>query len=140
MFHRRYSNCRPQISAGYNRIIYQTENTSFLERLSCILHSFAKGYQVLLRILNERLLLIATPNNLRCATYNLKDIAIYHHGWFKPYFVLSERYSTYFPTFVTVKRKLTLPGPVLYAVHYFLNIGSLPINQSTNQSINLYSS
>ena len=48
MFHRRYSNCRPQNSARYNRIICQTvENMSFLERLrlSCILHAFAKGYQ-----------------------------------------------------------------------------------------------
>ena len=48
MLHRRYSNCRPQNSARYNRIICQTvENMSFLERLrlSCILHAFAKGYQ-----------------------------------------------------------------------------------------------
>ena len=48
MFHRRYSNCRPQNSLRYNRIICQTvENMSFLERLrlSCILHAFAKGYQ-----------------------------------------------------------------------------------------------
>ena len=47
MFHRRYSNCRPQNSARCNRIICQTvEKTSFLERLPCILHAFAKGYQV----------------------------------------------------------------------------------------------
>ena len=46
MFHRRYSNCRPLNSARYNRIICQTvENTSFFERLSCILHALAKGYQ-----------------------------------------------------------------------------------------------
>ena len=46
MSHRRYSNCRPLSSARYNRIICQTvENTSFLERLSCILHALAKGYQ-----------------------------------------------------------------------------------------------
>ena len=46
MFHRRYSNCRPQNSTRYNRIICQTvENTSFLERLSCILQARAKGYQ-----------------------------------------------------------------------------------------------
>ena len=38
MFHRRYSNCRPLNSARYNRIICQTvENTSFFERLSCII-------------------------------------------------------------------------------------------------------
>ena len=38
MFHRRYSNCRPQNSARYNRIICQTvENVSSLERLSCVL-------------------------------------------------------------------------------------------------------
>ena len=44
MFHHHYSNCRPQNSGWYNRIICQTvENTSFLERLSCILHAFAKG-------------------------------------------------------------------------------------------------
>ena len=46
MFHRRYSNCRPLNSARYNRIICQrVENTSFFERLSCILHALAKGYQ-----------------------------------------------------------------------------------------------
>ena len=46
MFHLRYSNCRPLNSARYNRIICQTvENTSFFERLSCILHALAKGYQ-----------------------------------------------------------------------------------------------
>ena len=46
MFHHRYSNCRPQNSARYNRIIRQTaENTSFLERLLRILQAFAKGYQ-----------------------------------------------------------------------------------------------
>ena len=46
MFHRRYSNCRPLYSARYNRIICQrVENTSFFERLSCILHALAKGYQ-----------------------------------------------------------------------------------------------
>ena len=46
MFHRRYSNCRPENSAPYNPIICQTvENTSFLERLSYILHAFAKDYQ-----------------------------------------------------------------------------------------------
>ena len=46
MFHRRYSNCRPQNSAPYNRIIFQTvENTSFLLRLSYILYAFANGYQ-----------------------------------------------------------------------------------------------
>ena len=46
MFHRRYSNCRPQNSARYNSIICQTvENMSFLERLSWVLHAFAKGYQ-----------------------------------------------------------------------------------------------
>ena len=46
MFHRRYSNCRPLNSVRYNRIICQTvENTQFLERLSCILHALAKGYQ-----------------------------------------------------------------------------------------------
>ena len=46
MFHRPYSNCRPQNSARYNHIICQTvENTSILERLSCILHAFARGYQ-----------------------------------------------------------------------------------------------
>ena len=39
MFHHRYSNCRPLNSARYNRIICQrVENTSFFERLSCILH------------------------------------------------------------------------------------------------------
>ena len=44
MFHRHYSNWRPQNSGWYNRIICQTvENTSFLERLSCILHACAKG-------------------------------------------------------------------------------------------------
>ena len=33
MFHRRYSNCQPQNSARYNRIICQrVENTSFLRR------------------------------------------------------------------------------------------------------------
>ena len=47
MFHRRYSNCGPQNSARCNRIICQTvEKTSFLERLPCELHAFAKGYQV----------------------------------------------------------------------------------------------
>ena len=46
MFHRHYSNCRLQNSARYNRIICLTvEDTSFLERMSCILHEFAKGYQ-----------------------------------------------------------------------------------------------
>ena len=46
MFHRCYSNCRPLNSARYNRIICQTvENTSFFERLSCIFHVLAKGYQ-----------------------------------------------------------------------------------------------
>ena len=46
MFHRRYSNCRPLNSSRYNRIICQrVENTSFFERLSCILHALAKGYQ-----------------------------------------------------------------------------------------------
>ena len=46
MFRRRYSNCRPQTSARYNRIICQAVvNMSFLERLSCILHAFEKGYQ-----------------------------------------------------------------------------------------------
>ena len=48
MFHRCYSNCRPQNSVRYNRIICQTvEKMSFLDRLrlSCILHAFAKGYQ-----------------------------------------------------------------------------------------------
>ena len=46
MFHRRYSNCRPLNSARYNRIICQTvENTSFFERLLCILHALAKSYQ-----------------------------------------------------------------------------------------------
>ena len=45
MFHRRYSHCRPQNSARYNRITCLTvENTSFVKRLSCILHAFAKGY------------------------------------------------------------------------------------------------
>ena len=45
MFHRPYSNCRPQNSARYNRMICQTvENTSVLERLSCILHACARGY------------------------------------------------------------------------------------------------
>ena len=39
IFHRRYSNCRPLNSSRYNRIICQrVENTSFFERLSCILH------------------------------------------------------------------------------------------------------
>ena len=46
MFHRRYSNCRPLNSARYNRVICQTvENTTFFERLSCILNALAKGYQ-----------------------------------------------------------------------------------------------
>ena len=46
MFHLRYSNCRPLNSARYNRIICQTvQNTSFFERLSCILHALANGYQ-----------------------------------------------------------------------------------------------
>ena len=46
MFHHRYSNCQPLNSARYNRIICQTvENTSFFERLSCILHALSKGYQ-----------------------------------------------------------------------------------------------
>ena len=46
MFHHRYSNCRPLNSARFNHIICQTiENTSFLQRLSCILHALAKGYQ-----------------------------------------------------------------------------------------------
>ena len=46
MFHRRYSKCRPQNSARYNRIICQrVENMSFLETLSCKLHAFAKGYE-----------------------------------------------------------------------------------------------
>ena len=46
MFHRRYSNCRPLNSARYNRIICQrVKNTSFFERLSCILRALAKGYQ-----------------------------------------------------------------------------------------------
>ena len=46
MFHRRFSNCRPQSSTLYNRIICQTlENVSFLESLPCILHAFETGYQ-----------------------------------------------------------------------------------------------
>ena len=46
MFHRRFSNCRPQNSTLYNRIICQTlENVSFLESLPCILHGFETGYQ-----------------------------------------------------------------------------------------------
>ena len=46
IFHRRYSNCRPLNSSRYNRIICQrVENTSFFERLSCISHALAKGYQ-----------------------------------------------------------------------------------------------
>ena len=46
MLHGRYSNCRLQNFARYNRTICQrVENTSFRERLSCILHAFAKGYQ-----------------------------------------------------------------------------------------------
>ena len=46
MYHRCYSNCRPQNSAWYNRIICQTlENVSFLESLPCILHGFETGYQ-----------------------------------------------------------------------------------------------
>ena len=46
MFHRRFSNCRPQNSTWYNRIICQTlEKVSFLESLPCILHAFATGYQ-----------------------------------------------------------------------------------------------
>ena len=48
MFHRRYSNCRSQNYARYDRIIRQTvENTSFVERLLCVLRAFAlaKGYQ-----------------------------------------------------------------------------------------------
>ena len=44
MFHRRYysySNCRQQNSARYNSVhnLSSVENTSFLERLPCILHS-----------------------------------------------------------------------------------------------------
>ena len=47
LFHRRHSNWGPQNSARCNRIICQTvEKTSFLERLPCKLHAFAKGYQV----------------------------------------------------------------------------------------------
>ena len=46
MFHGRYWNCRPQNSALYNRKICQrVENTSFRERLSCILQAFAKDHQ-----------------------------------------------------------------------------------------------
>ena len=46
MFHRRFSNCRPQNSTLYNRIICQTlENVSFLESLPCIMHGFETGYQ-----------------------------------------------------------------------------------------------
>ena len=46
MFHGRYWNCRPQNSARYNRKICQrVENTSFRERLSCILQAFAKDHQ-----------------------------------------------------------------------------------------------
>ena len=66
MFHRRYSNCRPQNSARCNRIICQTvEKTSFLERLPCKLHAFAKGYQVTIPISGFTFLSTAKSSNSR---------------------------------------------------------------------------
>ena len=43
MFHHRYSNRHHKILHAW--LVKQSKNTSFLERLSCILHAFAKGYQ-----------------------------------------------------------------------------------------------
>ena len=65
MFHRRYSNCRPQNCARCNRIIRQTiENTSFLERLLCVLHAFAKVTEVTNLISHFTLNRLRNPANL----------------------------------------------------------------------------